>query len=82
MPRAGRELKHLPRVPDPDIRERYALRTSDGRDFLGVNSSDAHIERVSDSENAWQFHTHERAVEAAIAINEVFEEAVDVVRLH
>jgi len=82
LTRADRTLRHLPRVPDPDINERFALMTSDGRGYLGINSSDQHIEHVSESDQAWKFHTHERALEAAIAIGEVFNEPVDVVRLH
>jgi hypothetical protein len=75
------DSRHLPRVPDPDVHERFALMTSDGEHFLGLNASDEHIERVSGAEQAWQFHTHERAVEAAIAISRVYGEPVDVVRV-
>ncbi|MFO7629022.1 MAG: hypothetical protein R6W06_05805 [Prochlorococcaceae cyanobacterium] len=60
--------------------ERYALRAG-GADYLAIEGQDQRISHVSSSEGAWQFHTHQRAVQAARQIASVLGSPVDVVKL-
>jgi hypothetical protein len=61
--------------------ERYALRASDAGGYLALEGHDQHIAAVASSERAWQFHTHQRAVQTARQIAMVIGTPIDVVKL-
>jgi hypothetical protein len=61
--------------------QRYPLCSPGDQGFLGVAGGDEHIEQVADAQQAWTFHTHERAVAAAKQIKAVYGQPVDVVKL-
>lgn len=61
--------------------ERYALRADSAGGYLAVADQDGHIATVSSSDQAWQFHTHQKAVQTARHITRVMGTPVDVVKL-
>lgn len=61
--------------------ERYALRAVGAGGFLALEGQDQHIAEVASSEGAWQFHTHQKAVQTARQIARVIGSPVDVVKL-
>lgn len=60
--------------------ERYALRALSEGNYFGIASNER-IERVANPEQAWIFHTHDRAVAAARDMAAIYGQPVDVVKL-
>ena len=58
------------------------LRSSSIGGYLSVNSVDQQIERKARPDDAWMFHTHDRAVTHARLIGEIHGETPDVVKLN
>lgn len=61
--------------------ERYALRAFGAEGYLAIEGQDQKISQVSSTERAWQFHTHQKAVQTARQIASVIGAPVDVVKL-
>lgn len=59
--------------------ERYGIAVIDG--WLAVNRCDQSIELVRDLDQAWLFHTHEKAVRTARQLTTLQGRSHDVVRL-
>ena len=63
------------------VAERYVLRQNCTGSYLSLNHQTQTIEGVSSVEAAWNFHSHEGAVNHALLIGQTHGETPDVIKL-
>ncbi len=63
------------------VAERYVLRQNCTGSYLSLNHQTQSIEGVSSVEAAWNFHSHEGAVNHALLIGQTHGETPDVIKL-
>jgi hypothetical protein len=61
--------------------ERYALQRLTSRLYLAIRPEDQSLEDVEDLQSAYFFHTHEAALRAAVELNKLSVDRVDVVKI-
>mgnify|MGYP003339145140 CR=1 FL=1 len=61
--------------------ERYALLRLNSRRYLAIRSEDQSLEDVESLDEAYFFHTHEAALRAAVELNKLSVDRVDVVKI-
>ena len=61
--------------------ERYALRRLSNGQFIAINTGDQSLKDVTESHQAYLFHTHEAAIRAAEELNKLGQDLVDVMKV-
>lgn len=61
--------------------ERYVLRLEEAGPFLGMDAADQRIREVSDLGAAFQFHTHQRALQVARELGGLVRRRISVMKL-
>jgi hypothetical protein len=61
--------------------ERYALQRLSSRHYLAISAEDQSLRDVEELQQAYFFHTHEAALRAAVELNRLGADRVDVVKI-
>jgi len=61
--------------------ERYVLRRLGSGHYIAISATDQSLQDVPDVQQAHFFHTHEAALRAAVELNRLGSDSVDVVKI-